>query len=214
MYFLYSSKVVAPITRISPLASIGFNRFPASIAPSVLPAPTIVWISSINRIISPFESSTSFKTAFKRSSNSPLNLAPAIRDPISNEKTFLFFKESGTSPFKILWANPSAIAVFPTPGSPIRTGLFLVLLEIICIVLLISPSLPIIGSIFPFLASSTRSLPYFSKTSYLTSGLGESTFLFPLISKIVLLNNEALIPKLFRKEVLSKRDKKICSTLM
>jgi hypothetical protein len=33
---------------------------------------------------------------------------------------------SGTSPLEIRCASPSAIAVFPTPGSPIRQGLFFV----------------------------------------------------------------------------------------
>ena len=42
IYFLYSSIVVAPITLISPRASIGFKRFPASIEPSVFPAPTML----------------------------------------------------------------------------------------------------------------------------------------------------------------------------
>ena len=43
----------------------------------------------------------------------------------------LEFKESGMSLLTILRASPSAIAVLPTPGSPIRIGLFFVLLEII-----------------------------------------------------------------------------------
>ena len=73
---------------------------------------------------SSFESS--LRTAFKRSSNSPRYFAPAINAPISNERTRLFFKPSGTSPFTIRCAKPSTIAVFPTPGSPINTGLFLV----------------------------------------------------------------------------------------
>ena len=38
----------------------------------------------------------------------------------------LFFNPSGTSPRTILCANPSTIAVLPTPGSPISTGLFFV----------------------------------------------------------------------------------------
>ena len=37
-----------------------------------------------------------------------------------------FFRLSGTSPLTMRWARPSTIAVLPTPGSPIRTGLFLV----------------------------------------------------------------------------------------
>ena len=41
----------------------------------------------------------------------------------------LFFKLSGTSLLTIRWAIPSTIAVFPTPGSPINTGLFFVRLD-------------------------------------------------------------------------------------
>ena len=37
-----------------------------------------------------------------------------------------FCRLSGTSPETIRWARPSTIAVLPTPGSPISTGLFLV----------------------------------------------------------------------------------------
>lgn len=50
-----------------------FKRFPASIAPSDLPRPKRLWISSMKRIILPSASVTSFKTPFKRSSNSPLH---------------------------------------------------------------------------------------------------------------------------------------------
>ena len=39
---------------------------------------------------------------------------------------------SGTSPLAIFWARPSATAVLPTPGSPIRHGLFLVRRPRIC----------------------------------------------------------------------------------
>ncbi len=133
MYFLYSSKVVAPTACISPRASAGFRIFAASIAPSVAPAPTKVWISSINKIISPSESVTSLTTAFNRSSNSPRNLVPATKAPISKATIRLDFKPSGTSPRTILRAIPSAIAVLPTPGSPINTGLFFVRRVKICI---------------------------------------------------------------------------------
>eukprot|EP01080_Neovahlkampfia_damariscottae_P002387 gene2386-gene2894 len=80
-------------------------------------------------MIFPSASLTSFKTAFNLSSNSPLYFAPAIKLPIS--------------------ARPSMIAVFPTPGSPINTGLFFVLLDKTLTILLISSSLPITGSNFP-----------------------------------------------------------------
>ena len=64
-------------------ASMGLSRLPASIAPSALPAPTTVCSSSMNRMISPCASCTSFSTALRRSSNSPRNLAPAMRAPMS-----------------------------------------------------------------------------------------------------------------------------------
>ena len=89
MYFLYSSRVVAPMQWSSPRASFGFKRFPASIEPSPPPAPTMLWISSMNKIICPSDFSTSFKTALSLSSNSPLYLAPAIRSPISRAKIVL-----------------------------------------------------------------------------------------------------------------------------
>ncbi|MBU4184684.1 MAG: hypothetical protein KKC23_00485 [Proteobacteria bacterium] len=103
--------------------------FEASIAPSLAPAPTRVCNSSMKRITSPSALSTSFRTAFRRSSNSPLYFAPAISAPISSATSRLFFRLSATSPATILWARPSTIAVLPTPGSPIRTGLFFVRLE-------------------------------------------------------------------------------------
>ena len=46
-------------------------------------------------------------------------------------------------------ARPSTIAVLPTPGSPISTGLFLVRRESTCIVRRISSSRPITGSSLP-----------------------------------------------------------------
>ena len=49
----YSSSVVAPTQCSSPRASAGFRRFDASIAPSALPAPTSVCISSMKRMIWP-----------------------------------------------------------------------------------------------------------------------------------------------------------------
>ena len=181
MYLRYSLIVVAPIVLKTPLASIGFKRFPASIEPSVAPAPTTVCSSSINITISPFESSTSFKTAFNRSSNSPLNFAPATSAPISREISFTSFKLSGTSPRTIRCAKPSTIAVLPTPGSPISTGLFLVRRFSTCIIRLTSSSLPITGSSFPFFASAVKSVEYFSSAFMFSSAFLLSTFLFPLI---------------------------------
>ena len=52
--FWYSSSVVAPMQCSSPRASAGFKRLDASIAPSALPAPISVCISSMNRMIAAF----------------------------------------------------------------------------------------------------------------------------------------------------------------
>ena len=165
MYLRYSSSVVAPIQWSSPRASIGFRRLPASMEPSVLPAPTMVCSSSMKRMILPSAFLTSFNTAFSRSSNSPRYFAPATSAPISREKIVLSFRPSGTSPRTIRCARPSAIAVLPTPGSPMSTGLFFDLRDRIRITLRISESRPITGSSFCSLARSTRSLPYFWSTS-------------------------------------------------
>lgn len=42
------------------------------------------------------------------------------------EKMRLSSRLSGTLPVMMRWARPSAMAVLPTPGAPMRTGLFLV----------------------------------------------------------------------------------------
>ena len=123
----------------------------------------------MNKMILPSLFFTSFKTAFNRSSNSPRNFAPAIKAPISKEKMVLSFKFSGTSLRTIRCANPSTIAVLPTPGSPIKTGLFLVFLDKIRITSRISSSRPMIGSCFPAFTCCTKSTPCFSNALYCSS---------------------------------------------
>ena len=179
IYWRYSFSVVAPMQCSSPRASIGFKRLPASIAPSALPAPTIVCSSSMNSRMRPSLRLISASTAFKRSSNSPRNFAPAIRLPISSEKIVLSFSESGTSPRTIRCASPSAIAVLPTPGSPISTGLFFVFRLKIRMTLRISLSRPMTGSSLCCRAISTRSEPYFFSASYVSSGLSVVTRVAP-----------------------------------
>ena len=61
----------------------------------------------------------------------------------------------------ILVASPSAIAVLPTPGSPIRIALFFFLRQSISIVLSISLFLPIKQSIASILALLLRLVQYF-----------------------------------------------------
>ena len=137
----------------------------------------------MNKIISPLEAVTSFTTAFKRSSNSPLYFAPATKAPISNEKICLFKRFSGTSPLMIRCAKPSAIAVLPTPGSPIRIGLFFVRRDRICKTRRISSSRPITGSNFPSFAKSVKFLAYLFNELYVPSAFSEVT-LSPFLNSV------------------------------
>ena len=79
----YSSRVVAPTVCSSPRASMGFRMLAASMAPSAAPAPTRVWISSMNRTMSP-RVRISFSTFLRRSSKSPRYREPATRAPRSS----------------------------------------------------------------------------------------------------------------------------------
>ncbi len=174
----YSSSVVAPTMRSSPRASIGLIMLPASSEespPPAAPAPTIVCSSSMKVTTWPSDSLISFSTALSRSSNSPRYFAPAIIEPRSSETTRLPRNDSGTSPATMRWASPSTIAVLPTPGSPISTGLFLVRRDSTCTTRRISESRPITGSSFPDRAASVRSTPYFSSALYVPSGSGVVT---------------------------------------
>ncbi len=106
MCFRYSSSVVAPITCSSPRASGGLSMLLASTAPSAAPAPTMVCSSSMKVMYLPSLSVSSLTTALSRSSNSPRNLAPASRAPMSSETSSRFRSDSGTSPFTMRWARP------------------------------------------------------------------------------------------------------------
>src|SRR6476469_6211705 len=63
------------------------------------------------------------------------------------------------------WARPSTIVVLPTPGSPMRTGLFFVRRDRICMTRSISCSRPMTGSSLPSRASWVRLRPNWSSTS-------------------------------------------------
>ena len=173
--------MVAPKQCNSPRANIGLIRLPASILPSPLPAPTNVCNSSMNNIISPLESLTALSIALNLSSNCPRNIAPAINAPKSNDNSFLFCKFSGISRDMMRSAKPSTIAVLPTPGFPIRTGLFLVRRDSTCIVRRISSSRPITGSNLPSAANLVKSVVYFSMAfagvSCISSGFITTPFL-------------------------------------
>ena len=164
MNFRYSSSVVAPMTRISPRPSAGFRMFAASTAPSALPAPTMVCTSSMNKMTLPSRR-TSSSTARMRSSNSPRYFVPATMPERSSSRMRLSKSSSGTSPAAIFSARPSAMAVLPTPGSPMSTGLFFVLRDRMRMTLRISASRPMTGSSSFVRARSTRSVPYFLSAS-------------------------------------------------
>ena len=111
-----------------------------------------------------------------RSSNSPRYLVPATSEPMSSVRTRLLSSVSGTSPATIRWASPSAMAVLPTPGSPISAGLFLVRRERIWMTRSISFSRPMTGSSLPARAASVRLIPSWSTVGVLlarfVSGVG------------------------------------------
>ena len=146
-------------------------------APSALPAPTMVCNSSMKRITLPSCLARSLSTAFKRSSNSPRYLAPAMSAPMSRESTRLLRRESATSPLTIRWARPSTMAVLPTPGSPMSTGLFFVRRCKTCTVRRISSSRPMTGSSLPCVARSVRSMVYFPSASRASSPISLSIVL-------------------------------------
>ena len=196
MYLRYSSRVVAPIMRSWPRASMGLSMLPASMAPSPpAPAPTTVCISSMKVMTSPPLSVISLSTALSRSSNSPRYLAPATMDDRSSEMRRLFFRLSGTSPSTMRRARPSTMAVLPTPGSPIRTGLFLVRRDSTWITRRISSSRPMTGSMRPARAASVRSRPYFSRAWYCSSGFCEVTRWLPRTSASAVRSSSWLTPR-------------------
>ena len=98
---------------------------------------------------------------------------------MSNAMTRLLRRLCGTSLWTIRRASPSAIAVFPTPGCPIRTGLFLLRRESTWMTRRISSSRPITGSSFPAAAAATRSMQNFSSDWYFASGFWSVTRALP-----------------------------------
>ena len=162
----YSLRVVAPTSWSSPRARAGLRIFPASILPSPAePAPTISWISSIKRMIS-LRLRISSMSFCIRSSNCPRIPVPWTRLTTSSRMTSFPCSFWGTSLSTIFCAKPSTTAVLPTPGSPIRTGLFLVRRLRISITRRISSSRPITGSISPRRAISVTLIPNSSKRPF------------------------------------------------
>ena len=125
-----------------------FNMLPASIAPSVFPAPTIRCNSSINRMILPSLFLTSSRTAFGRSSNSPRYFCTGYQSPISEQNRFIF------QTFRYIATDDSLCQSFYGCRFPAYTWLtdqyriVFVFLERIRITFRISLSRPMTGSSF------------------------------------------------------------------
>ena len=117
--------------------------------------------------ITSFAFSSSFITAFIRSSNWPRYFVPATRAARSNVTTRLSCRTRDTFFWTIRRANPSAIADLPTPGSPMSTGLFFLRRLSTCATRSISFSRPTMGSSLSSIAILVRSRPKLSNTGVL-----------------------------------------------
>ena len=184
--------------RSSPRASAGLSMLAASTAPSAAPAPTSVCSSSMKRMMPPSAPSISLSTALSRSSNSPRYLAPAMSAPRSSARICLSLSDSATSPVAMRSAMPSTMAVLPTPGSPMSTGLFFVRRDSTCMARRISSSRPMTGSSLPLRASSVRSRVYFASAWYLPSGSGSVTRWLPRTSVSALSRSSRRTPASLR----------------
>jgi hypothetical protein len=83
----------------------------------------MVWISSMKRITSGLFSS-SFITAFMRSSNWPRYLVPATRLAMSSATMRLLKQHAAHFALDDAQGQAFGDGALPTPGSPISTGLF------------------------------------------------------------------------------------------
>ena len=140
-----------------PRAREGLRIFAISSVPAAPPAPMMVCISSMKRIMS-LRLSNSFTSSFILSSKSPRYLVPATIPVMSRESNLFPLRKPGHLFSEIIWARPSTMALFPTPGSPIRTGLFFFRRQRISVRRRISFSLPVTGSNSKRPAFSVRSV--------------------------------------------------------
>ena len=169
----YSSSVVAPTTRSSPRASIGFIRLPASIAPSALAGAD----DRVDLVDEHDDAALGLLHLAQHGLEALLELAAVLgagdqRTHVERPEHAAAGASRARRPSAMRCASPSAIAVLPTPGSPISTGLFLVRRESTWMTRRISSSRPITGSSLPSRASAVRSRPYFSSALVLLLGVG------------------------------------------
>lgn len=123
----------------------------------------------------------SFKIERIRSSNCPRYLVPATTAVISRAITRLSNKIRDTFFSTIRNASPSTMADLPTPGSPIKIGLFFLRRLNICASRSISFTRPTTGSSFPSSAAFVMSVPKLSST-----GVSLAGFFVPGVPAVVL----------------------------
>ena len=168
MLLRYSSSVVAPMHWNAPRLMAGFSMLAASIEPAALPAPMRVCISSMKTMMSGFCCS-SLMMQRRRSSNCPRYFVPATTLARSST-TRRFFQRVRLMRWPTMrCARPSTMALLPTPGSPMRMGLFFLRRFSICARRSISFSRPTTGSSSPSAAICVRSVPKLSSAGVLLS---------------------------------------------
>ncbi len=174
MCWRYSSWVVAPMHGNSPRPRAALSSLAASWGPSpVEPAPMMVWISSMKTTTRPPALRTSSLMPRSFSEKAPRSCVPATTPAMSistSTRPARAGPDRGVAsprapasprpaPSRSLCAIPSTMAVLPTPGSPMRSGLFVRRLPRTSIASSTSRSRPTSGSSFPAAASSVRFRP-------------------------------------------------------
>ena len=108
--------------------------------------------------------SSSFNSARMRSSNCPRYFVPATMAVMSRLTSRLPKSTGDVLRVAMSCANPSTMALLPTPGSPMRIGLFFLRRHNISVTRQISFSLPTTGSSLPSRAALVRSVEKLSIT--------------------------------------------------
>jgi hypothetical protein len=99
-----------------------------------------------------------------------LDPGAGLQSPRSSERTAALRSAGGTAPSAMRSAKPSTTAVFPTPASPVRMGLFCRRRRRTSITWRISASRPRMGSMRPARASAVRSTVKRSRAGVAGSG--------------------------------------------
>jgi len=154
MCFLYSSRVVAPMQLQLAAREQRLQQIARVHGASAGAGPTTVCSSSMNRTIWPCASWTALSTALSRSLELAAVLGAGDERAMSRATIALVLQPLGDVAAHDALGQPSTIAVLPTPGGPISTGLFLVRRERIWMDARISSSRPMTGSSFPCCASA------------------------------------------------------------